>query len=113
MKLISPLRWWLTLKLFLFFLKEVFLANLQVVRLVFLDNEKITPAIVKVPLRASSDLEIFLFSSMVTLTPGTLSLSVSEDRKALFVHVIHSSDPQASVQAMQAGFETRILEVLR
>jgi multicomponent Na+:H+ antiporter subunit E len=113
MKLLSPSRWWQAIGLASFFLVEVVVANLQVARLVFVSNEKIDPAIVKLPLRVESDLEIFLLTSMITLTPGTLSLSVTDDRKELFVHVIHAPDPAAVVRSIQDGFERRILGVFQ
>lgn len=68
-------------------------------------------AIVAVPLDIESDLGITVLANMITLTPGTTSLHVSEDRKTLFVHVMNLADD--SVEQIKKGFERRVKEVLR
>ncbi len=49
-------------------------------------------------------------SNMITLTPGTTSLHVSEDRSTLYVHVMNVSDD--SVRQIKDGFERSVKEVL-
>ncbi len=66
-------------------------------------------AIVAVPLDIKSEFGITVLANMITLTPGTTSLHVSEDRKTLFVHVMNLSDD--SVEQMKAGFERLVQEV--
>ncbi len=97
--------------LFFYFLKEVVVANLQIAVLVLFRPKSLRPALIKVPLDLSSDRGIFLLSSMITLTPGTLSLETSQDRKFLFVHVTHTENPQGVVQSIKDGFERRLREV--
>ena len=50
---------------------------------------------------------------MITLTPGTLSVDVSADRKTLYIHALDTPDHETLVGAIAAGFETRILAVLK
>lgn len=97
--------------IFFFFLKEVVLANLQIAQFVLWKPSRIRPAIIKVPLDIKTDRGIFLLSSMVTLTPGTLSLDVSEDRKFLYVHVTHTVNPSEVIESIKRGFEKRLMEV--
>lgn len=97
--------------LFFYFLKEVVIANLQIAQLIFWNPKSIKPALIKVPLDVQTDRGIFLLSSMITLTPGTLSIEVTDDRKSLFVHVTHTDDPESVVQSIKAGFEKKLLEV--
>lgn len=73
---------------------------------------RLRPAILAVPLDVRSRGGITLFASMVTLTPGTTSLDVSEDQKTLYVHVMDSDDHAASIDAMKASLEARAREVL-
>ena len=68
-------------------------------------------AIVEVPLDVKSDLGIALLANMVTLTPGTTTLHVSEDRTRLYAHVMNYSD--SVVDDIKEGFEQLILKVLR
>ena len=56
------------------------------------------------------DSGIALLANMITLTPGTTSLHVSEDRKVLYVHVMNLSDE--TVGLIKSGFERRVREVL-
>ena len=50
------------------------------------------PGIVKIPLDLETDVEITLLASLITLTPGTLSLDVSKDKKVLYVHSMYVYD---------------------
>jgi multicomponent Na+:H+ antiporter subunit E len=50
---------------------------------------------------------------VVTLTPGSLSLDVSEDRSKLYVHTMFLETPEALSKEIKDGFERRVLELLR
>lgn len=68
-------------------------------------------AIVAVPLDVKSDLGIALLANMVTLTPGTTTLHISDDRTRLYAHVMNYSD--SVITDIKGGFEQQILKVLR
>lgn len=67
-------------------------------------------AIVKVPLDVKSDLGIALLANMVTLTPGTTTLHVANDKSCFYAHVMNYSD--SVVDDIKQGFERQILKVL-
>lgn len=96
-----------------YFLGQLLLANVRVARAVLGPLGGLRPAIVAVPLRVDRDAEIALLASLITLTPGTLSLEVSGDRRTLYVHALGVRDPDALRREIREGFERRILEVLR
>jgi multicomponent Na+:H+ antiporter subunit E len=73
----------------------------------------IRPAIIAYPLTVTTDAQITLLANMITLTPGTLSVDVSDDRKWLYVHAIDVASKEALIGDIAAGFETKILEVSR
>jgi multicomponent Na+:H+ antiporter subunit E len=98
---------------FLFFLREVVLANLKVAAAVLAPAGRLRPAIVAVPLAVDRDAEIALLANLITLTPGTLSLDVSPDRRTLYVHAMATRGPDDLRREIQQGFERRILEVFR
>ncbi|MCC7427299.1 MAG: Na+/H+ antiporter subunit E [Alphaproteobacteria bacterium] len=75
-------------------------------------NGALRPAILAVPLDLRSPAGIALFADMVTLTPGTTSLDVSEDRSVLYVHVLDAPDHAAAVAEMKAALEARVRRVL-
>lgn len=98
-----------------FFLKELFLANLKVTWDVLTPRHYMQPGVVAYPLVAQSDLEITILANLISLTPGTLSLEVSEDRKILYFHAmyIEKGDFRAVIQDIQNGFEKKLLEITR
>ncbi|MEN8150722.1 MAG: Na+/H+ antiporter subunit E [Planctomycetota bacterium] len=101
------------LGLLFFFLWELVLSSIRVARDVLSPRPRFKPGIVGVPLDAETDAEITLLACLITLTPGTLSLDVSEDRKTLYVHAMRVEDPEAFRREIKAGFERRVLEFLR
>jgi len=86
-----------------FFLFELIKANLQVAFDVVTKKFYMTPGIVKVPLEAETNIEISLLANLITLTPGTLSLDVSEDRKVLYVHAMYVTDKEAFIKDIKNG----------
>ena len=99
--------------LLLFFLWELLLANLRVAWDVVTPRPRMRPGVIAVPLTARTDVEIMVLANMVSLTPGTLSLDVSSDRRFLYVHAMYLHDRDRLVRGIQHGFERRLLEVLR
>ncbi|MEX0997961.1 MAG: Na+/H+ antiporter subunit E [Flavobacteriaceae bacterium] len=96
-----------------FFLYELFKANLQVAYDVITPKFYMKPGIVKVPLEAKTNMEITFLANLISLTPGTLSLDVSNDRKVLYVHAMYVSDKEKFIKGIKQGFEKRLLEILR
>lgn len=98
---------------FLFFLWEFLLASIRVALNVIMPRRRLRPGIVAVPLDATTDLEITLLANLITLTPGSLSLDITPDRRVLYIHAMFIGDPDEFRQAVKEGFERRLLEVLR
>ncbi|WP_081208537.1 Na+/H+ antiporter subunit E [Salegentibacter sediminis] len=96
-----------------YFLIELVKANLQVAYEVSTPNLKMKPGIVKVPLDIQSDIGITLLANMISLTPGTLSLDVSNDKKVLFVHAMYITDKEEFIQGIKNGFEKRLLDIFK
>ena len=103
------------ISLALLFIRELVLSALRVARLVIRAdlNAHIRPAIVAFPLTATSDAEITLLANLITLTPGTLSVDVSEDRRLLYIHVIHLTDRDVFIRDIAQGFESRVIGAFR
>jgi multicomponent Na+:H+ antiporter subunit E len=96
-----------------FFIWELVLANFRVAYDVVTPTHHMRPAVVAIPLDAKTDTEITMLANLVSLTPGTLSLDVSEDRRMLFIHAMYVHDRDRLVRTIKDGFERRVLEVLR
>jgi multicomponent Na+:H+ antiporter subunit E len=97
----------------LFFARELIVANLRVAYDVLTRHHHMSPGVVAIPLDVQTDAEITLLANLITLTPGTLSLDVSADRKVLFVHAMYIEDVEGFRRYIKEGFERRVREVLR
>jgi multicomponent Na+:H+ antiporter subunit E len=96
------------LSLLVFLGYELVLANLKLAADVVRPNRTMRPAVVRVPLDVRSDGEILMFAALLNLTPGSIALDVSEDRKTLYVHVMHIETADEARRDMKAGFERRV-----
>jgi len=103
----------LALRFLVYFIKEMLISNLVVAREVLSPHPRRRPGVVAVPLDVRTDNEIAFLANVVTLTPGTLSLDVSEDRSTLYVHTMFLESPEALRREIKDGFERRILELMR
>lgn len=98
---------------FIFFLGAMIRAGLRIVYRVLSPRLPLRPAIVAIPLDARTDAEITLLANMITLTPGSLSLDVSSDRRVMYVHTVYVKDVEAFRREIKEGFERRLLKVMR
>ena len=91
-----------------FFTRELIAANVRVAFDVLKPRLVITPAVVAIPLDITTDAEILLLSALINITPGSVTIDLSEDRRTLFVHVMHMTTPEASRLEIKSGFEQRV-----
>jgi multicomponent Na+:H+ antiporter subunit E len=96
-----------------YFLYELVKANLKVAFDVVTPRHHMKPGIIAIPLDAKTDLEITLLANIITLTPGSLSLDVSPDKKYLYVHSMYVTDAEECRKGIKNGFEKKLLEVMR
>ena len=96
-----------------FFAKELLVSNLRVLWDVITPKHISRPGIIGIPLDARTDAEIMLVANLISLTPGTLSLDLSADRKILYIHVMFLEDIDRTRQDIKHGIERRVLEVMR
>ncbi|MCG9677622.1 MULTISPECIES: Na+/H+ antiporter subunit E [Vibrio] len=101
------------ISLLLYFCYEMMISVAKVVWDVITPTHLSDPDIVYVPLDVESDLEISLLANMVSLTPGSLSLDVTSDKKYMVVHAMFAPEHQKVIREIKDGLEKRILEVTR
>ncbi|MDS9472789.1 Na+/H+ antiporter subunit E [Sporosarcina pasteurii] len=104
---------WAAFKLTLLFIRELTLSNIDVLRVVLRPKLNIQPRIFALPTELKRDWEITLLSSLITLTPGTVVVHVSDDQKTLYVHAIDADDVQDAIDSIKNTFEKAIKEVSR
>lgn len=96
-----------------FFLRDLVAANLRVAYDVVTPKHRMRPGVIALPLDAQTDEEITLLANLITLTPGTLILDVSPDRRRLFIHVMYLDKPEDVRREIKDGLERRLLKVMR
>jgi multicomponent Na+:H+ antiporter subunit E len=97
----------------LFFSKELVVATYRVAKDVVKPLPLMRPGVIGIPLDAETDLEITMLANLITLTPGTLSLDVSPDRKTLYIHAMYVVNADDLRKEIKEGMERRLLELLR
>ena len=90
-----------------FFAWQLLVANARVA-LDVLRGHRIEPAVVAIPLDVRSDGEILLLSMLINITPGSVTIDLSEDRRTLYVHVMHMTSAEETRREIKDGFERRV-----
>jgi multicomponent Na+:H+ antiporter subunit E len=101
--------------LMLFYLWELVVSSVRVAIDVLRPRLSVEAGVVAVPLDARTDWEITALANLISLTPGSLTLEVSQDRRTLYVHTMHldGGDPERFRQRLKADLEQRVLRVSR
>jgi multicomponent Na+:H+ antiporter subunit E len=90
---------------------EFMVAITEVVLWVFRPNRNLNSVIVTYPLKVSSDTGLWLLALIISLTPGSLVLGLSPDSRVLYIHFLHSRDPEKSIGDIRKTFEDRLAKV--
>lgn len=100
-------------KLIIIFLYQLVVGSLQVVWDVLTPTHLSTPKIINLPLTVTSDFQIMLLANLISLTPGTLILDLSRDKKYLVVHAMFAKDEAAIINDLKHSFEKLVIEATR
>ncbi len=100
-------------KLILLFVRELLLSNPEIVKLAYKPKLDIQPGIFALPIELKSNWEITLLANLISLTPGTLSIEVSEDYSKIYIHAMDIPDVEQSINDIKDTFEKAIMEVTR
>ena len=97
-----------------FYLAELVWSSIQVAMDVCRPRLDMCPGVVGLPLRAHTDAEITVLANLISLTPGTLSLDLSPDRRVLYVHAMDLEEGADALRVdIRDRLESRVLTLLR
>lgn len=105
---ISRLVWFVVWYIF-----ELVKANMIIAREIVSPRPRVKPGILKVELDARSDQEILALANLISMTPGSLTMDVSQDKKYIFIHEMYLDDPELAKQRIKSKLENRILKITR
>lgn len=69
------------------------------------------PKIIDVPLSCRNDIECTWLANLISLTPGTLSIDLSDDKLLLKVHVMFAQDPDEAIDFIKKKLEPKVMRV--
>lgn len=101
------------LRLIFIFIIELIKANIDVVRIVMAPKIDIHPGFYAYPNDLEEEWEVALLSSLITLTPGTVVVAISEDYSIIYIHGLDMDDADAEIANIKTSFENVIKEVAK
>ena len=102
---------WKLISFLLLVHRDILVANLAVAKLILSSPSKLRPAFVEVPLDIRDDFVITMLASVVSLTPGTVSADVSQDRTVLLVHGLDVADIPEMIATIKQRYEAPLKEI--
>lgn len=103
----------LSLRYALMVIGDIIIANFEVAFLVIGPNKKLKPAFVAIPIDIEYELPITILASTVSLTPGTVSAEISEDKKWLYVHTLNLTDKDELIAQIKHRYERPLREIFQ
>jgi multicomponent K+:H+ antiporter subunit E len=101
------------LKFIVVVLYDIVMANITVAKQVLGANEKLKPTFFKLPIKIKDSLGISVLASTISLTPGTVSCDLSEDKSYILVHGLSVLDVEEEIETIQQRYEKPLLEVFQ
>jgi multicomponent K+:H+ antiporter subunit E len=91
---------------------DIVIANAVVARLVLGPMSRLQPAFVQVPLALTHPHARTLLATIITMTPGTVSVAFTPDARVLHVHALNVQDPARLVASIKERYERPLMEIL-
>ena len=93
-----------------YYLVKLVSSNIMVAAAILTPGIRTNPGFMEFPLRLNTDLGLLLFSNLVSMTPGTLSIDISPEKDFLIVHMLFS-DNEKSVRTDLSGIQEKIMNM--
>lgn len=97
----------------LLFFYDLLKSNFEVMKDVLTPNYNMKPGIIKYEMKAKTDFEITMLANMVALTPGTLVIDLSKNKKYMYIHAMYLTDIEDFKRKIDLRIEKKLLEILR
>lgn len=92
---------------------DILIANVAVAKRVLGPKSALRPRFITMDLELRNDFAISVLTNIISLTPGTVSVDVSRDRRRLTVHCLDVADPQALIETIKQRYERPLREIYR
>lgn len=95
----------------LFYLWEICLSTLRIAHLLLRPKMKLQSCFVEVPLELKGSLARFLYACLISMTPGSMSVALDNERDILIVHLIDAPDEEAAIRELKDSFERPLIRI--
>ena len=95
----------------LFYLKEVVKTNLIVAYEVLTPTHHMRPGFIKMEVGDLSDRQLLIFCNLLTMTPGSMVVNVSDCKKYVYVHILYLEDRKLTEEEIRKNYLDRVKEV--
>ena len=106
------MRVWYWIRLIVMFHYELVVSSVQVLWDIVTPRHRARPGLIEMPLDVRTDAGILMVTNLISLTPGTLSLDVSPDRRTLLIHAMFADDPDAICRQLKGGMERWVRDAI-
>ncbi len=96
------------IRLVLFVLRELVVSSLRIAWDILTPTVYARPRIVRITVGDLDDVAITVLANAISLTPGSLALEVSHNRKHLYVHLMYAEDQDAAVKQIYYDLGNRV-----
>jgi multicomponent K+:H+ antiporter subunit E len=103
--------WGTVIRLGIIVIYDIILSNIELARRVLGPEDKLHPEFMWIPLELTDEHAIVAFAGIITMTPGTLSCDIADDRRHLLVHGFNVDDPAAAIVGMKERYEKPLKEI--
>ncbi|HHY28019.1 MAG TPA: Na+/H+ antiporter subunit E [Desulfitobacterium dehalogenans] len=100
-------------ELFFLFIYELFTSSIMVIREIIKPKIDIKPGIFSLETSLESDVEVTLLALLITLTPGSVVMEISPDKRMFYIHAMDIPELSDSVIRSKEKFEDAIKKVTR
>lgn len=103
--------WWTLATLAGVVMFDIVVSNVQVARLIVGPERRIHPRFVWLPLDIRDPHGIASLAGIITMTPGTLSADLTEDRRYLLVHALNVADETKLIASIKLRYEAPLRRI--
>ncbi len=90
---------------------DIIVANFAVARIVLGNVQRIKSQFVDVPLDTNDPYVATILASIITLTPGTLSIDIDMDKRVVHIHGLDVPDKSLLIDEIKTRYEAPLKEI--
>lgn len=94
-----------------YYLKELIVSSLYVAWDIITPKDLMKPGIVEVPVDLKSETAVIAFANLISMTPGSLTMDMSPDKKKIYIHAMYLHDKQEFIDKMKNELEHKIRQI--